>query len=162
GSLGFPIVLSVSDRLLRSKGSGIPRWEFRNQHLQTVVPVSGNPSFVSYHSLPVGYHFSPSDEELVEFYLPKKVRGEGFPYNVIPDCDLYGDKAPWEMFPRDAGTGRDRFFVFTQLKWLSKKRVSRSAPIFYGKNNKIGTRKQFVFKVKKGKEGSSCGALDYA
>ncbi|CAI0444661.1 unnamed protein product [Linum tenue] len=121
-------------------------------------------------SLPVGYHFSPSDEELVEYYLKRKARGESFPYNVIPDCDLYGDKAPWEMFPRDAGTGRDRFFVFTKLKRLSKRRVSRTASIgewhgntsgeiFDGKkNNVIGTRRQFVFKVKKGKQGSASGA----
>ncbi|CAI0399578.1 unnamed protein product [Linum tenue] len=122
-------------------------------------------------SLPVGYHFSPSDEELVEYYLKKKARGESFPYNVIPDCDLYGDKSPWEIFPRDAGTGRDRFFVFTRLKRLSKKRISRTAsigewhgntagaPIVDGKNNVTGARRQFVFKLKKGKEGSGSGAL---
>ncbi|KAK9019304.1 hypothetical protein V6N11_053831 [Hibiscus sabdariffa] len=43
--------------------------------------------FVS--SLPAGYRFKPRDEELVDFYLKRKIYNKPLPPNIFRDVDLY-------------------------------------------------------------------------
>lgn len=47
-------------------------------------------------TLPPGFRFHPTDEELVGYYLKRKVEGLGFDLEVIPVIDLY-KYDPWEL-----------------------------------------------------------------
>lgn len=47
-------------------------------------------------SLPPGFRFHPTDEELVGYYLKRKVEGLEFELEVIPVIDLYKFD-PWEL-----------------------------------------------------------------
>lgn len=47
-------------------------------------------------SLPPGFRFHPTDEELVGYYLSRKVEGLEFELEVIPVIDLYKFD-PWEL-----------------------------------------------------------------
>ncbi|KAL4291166.1 hypothetical protein GQ457_14G024700 [Hibiscus cannabinus] len=42
-----------------------------------------------FRSLPSGYRFKPKDEELVDFYLKRKILNIKLPPNIIRDVDLY-------------------------------------------------------------------------
>jgi hypothetical protein len=44
--------------------------------------------------LPVGFCFRHEDEELINNYLLKKVKGEEFPWDGIREYDMYGEKPP--------------------------------------------------------------------
>ena len=46
--------------------------------------------------LPVGYRFSPTDEELVEHYLKRKVFGLPLPASVIPEFNVFLTD-PWGL-----------------------------------------------------------------
>jgi len=46
--------------------------------------------------VPVGFRFHPTDEELVGYYLPKKVAAEPIDLDLIRDLDLY-NLEPWEL-----------------------------------------------------------------
>ncbi|KAK1286123.1 NAC domain-containing protein 74 [Acorus calamus] len=47
-------------------------------------------------SLPPGFRFHPNDEELVDYYLKRKVDGLKIELEVIPEIDLY-KYDPWEL-----------------------------------------------------------------
>lgn len=47
-------------------------------------------------SLPPGFRFHPTDEELVGYYLKRKIDGHEFELEVIPVVDLYKFD-PWEL-----------------------------------------------------------------
>ena len=47
-------------------------------------------------SLPPGFRFHPTDEELVGYYLKRKVDGLEIELEVIPVIDLYKFD-PWEL-----------------------------------------------------------------
>lgn len=47
-------------------------------------------------SLPPGFRFHPTDEELVGYYLKRKIEGQKFELEVIPVIDLYKFD-PWEL-----------------------------------------------------------------
>ena len=55
--------------------------------------------------LPPGFRFSPTDEELVAYYLKNKVYGKSFHNGVIADLDIYKYE-PWEL------SGKPYFFHF--------------------------------------------------
>ncbi|XP_062173465.1 NAC domain-containing protein JA2-like [Alnus glutinosa] len=116
--------------------------------------------------LPAGFHFMPSDEELVRDYLLKKVMGEELPWDGIGECDLYGAKPPWEICGDQEG---EKVYFFAKLKKLSKNRVARTAGsgvwhensshhIYDEEGDVIGARKLFCFKVK---DGSSMKRSDW-
>eukprot|EP00257_Ricinus_communis_P021668 XP_015581206.1 protein ATAF2 [Ricinus communis] len=73
-------------------------------------------------TLPSGCRFKPTDEELVAIYLFKKTNNlnlSDVENMVVPVCDLYGDKEPWELWDQFAQNqlfiNGDLFF-FTELK----------------------------------------------
>ncbi|KAJ4851218.1 hypothetical protein Tsubulata_041923 [Turnera subulata] len=73
--------------------------------------------------IPRGYVFSPKEEELLGYYLRRRVNGQPLPQGVIKECDVYGDKNPWEIFremkPNSSSSSSstdDPFYVFTRLK----------------------------------------------
>jgi len=81
-------------------------------------------------SIPAGYKFHPSDEDVVRFYLRPKATGQPLPYpDIIVEFDLYGEKEPseiWDMFGGPSIDETEDLFFFTKLKRLSRSRVNRS------------------------------------
>lgn len=51
---------------------------------------------MGFSSLPPGFRFHPTDDELVSYYLKKKVEGQNFDLEVIPVIELYKYE-PWEL-----------------------------------------------------------------
>lgn len=47
-------------------------------------------------SLPPGFRFHPTDEELVAYYLKRKINGHKIELEVIPEVDLYKCE-PWDL-----------------------------------------------------------------
>lgn len=47
-------------------------------------------------SLPPGFRFHPTDEELVAYYLKRKINGRKIELEVIPEVDLYKCE-PWDL-----------------------------------------------------------------
>lgn len=47
-------------------------------------------------SLPLGFRFHPSDEELVGYYLKRKVHGDKIELDIILKFDLYKFE-PWDL-----------------------------------------------------------------
>lgn len=65
-------------------------------------------------SLPPGFRFHPTDEELVGYYLKRKVEGLEIELEVIPVVDLYKFD-PWEL----PGTLQISLFDFFPLSYTS-------------------------------------------
>lgn len=47
-------------------------------------------------SLPRGFGFYPTDEELVSHYLKKKSLGQKIDHEIIPEVDIYKFE-PWDL-----------------------------------------------------------------
>ena len=47
-------------------------------------------------SLPPGFRFHPTDEELVVYYLKRKINGRKIELEIIPEVDLYKCE-PWDL-----------------------------------------------------------------
>jgi hypothetical protein len=47
-------------------------------------------------SLPPGFRFHPTDEELVAYYLDRKINGHTIELEIIPEVDLYKCE-PWDL-----------------------------------------------------------------
>ncbi|XP_022943793.1 NAC domain-containing protein 45-like isoform X1 [Cucurbita moschata] len=47
-------------------------------------------------TLPPGFRFHPTDEELVAYYLDRKINGRSIELEIIPEIDLYKCE-PWEL-----------------------------------------------------------------
>lgn len=47
-------------------------------------------------SLPPGFRFHPTDEELVAYYLNRKITGRTIELEIIPEVDLYKCE-PWDL-----------------------------------------------------------------
>ncbi|XP_044483872.1 NAC domain-containing protein 60-like [Mangifera indica] len=110
---------------------------------------------------PLGYHFSPTEEELVKYFLDRRVRGEPLPLSPIMECNLYGNQAPWEIF--DQSNDQKVWYCFTRLNYTgnSKKRVGRTGGggTWHGEKSGveisdsetgriIGLKKTFTFRIK--------------
>lgn len=46
--------------------------------------------------LPPGFRFHPTDEELVNYYLKRKIHGHKIELDIIPEIELYKSE-PWEL-----------------------------------------------------------------
>lgn len=47
-------------------------------------------------ALAPGFRFHPTDEELVIYYLKRKVCGKSFRFNAISEVDIYKSE-PWDL-----------------------------------------------------------------
>ncbi|XP_077244933.1 NAC domain-containing protein 71-like isoform X2 [Tasmannia lanceolata] len=109
-------------------------------------------------SLPPGFRFHPTDEELVGYYLKRKVDGLEIELEVIPVIDLYKFD-PWELPDKSFLPKRDMewyFFCPRDRKYPNGSRTNRATGAGYwkatGKDRKIvchsaltGLRKTLVF-----------------
>ncbi|XP_004954806.1 NAC domain-containing protein 48 [Setaria italica] len=66
--------------------------------------------------LPPGVQFRPDDDELVEFYLLPRARGEPapFPSVTIIDDDAAGITLPWDLLERHGRGGDDEAYFFVR------------------------------------------------
>lgn len=109
-------------------------------------------------SLPPGFRFHPTDEELVGYYLKRKVEGLEIELEVIPVVDLYKFD-PWELPDKSFLPKRDMewfFFCPRDRKYPNGSRTNRATRAGYwkatGKDRKVtcqtavtGYRKTLVF-----------------
>ncbi|KAK1364734.1 NAC domain-containing protein [Heracleum sosnowskyi] len=109
-------------------------------------------------SLPPGFRFHPTDEELVGYYLKRKVEGLEIELQVIPEVNLYKFD-PWELPEKSFLPQGDMewfFFCPRDRKYPNGSRTNRATKIGYwkatGKDRKIvchssvtGYRKTLVF-----------------
>ncbi|XP_029120187.1 NAC domain-containing protein 7 [Elaeis guineensis] len=113
----------------------------------------------TFSHVPPGFRFHPTDEELVDYYLRKKVASRRIELDVIKDVDLYKIE-PWDLQER-CKIGMEEqnewyFFSHKDKKYPTGTRTNRATtagfwkatgrdkPI-YSKNNLIGMRKTLVF-----------------
>ncbi|CAL4967988.1 unnamed protein product [Urochloa decumbens] len=111
------------------------------------------------HVVPPGYRFHPTDEELVDYYLRKKVASNKVDLDVIKDVDLYKIE-PWDLQEK-CKIGMEEqnewyFFSHKDKKYPTGTRTNRATtagfwkatgrdkPI-YTKNCLVGMRKTLVF-----------------
>ncbi|OMO69357.1 No apical meristem (NAM) protein [Corchorus olitorius] len=76
-------------------------------------------------SIPIGFRFHPTKEEILISYLRSAIKREPLPANVLMKIDIYGDKKqPWNLFDKDSS---DTYWIFTMLKKKSGSRIDRVA-----------------------------------
>ncbi|KAI3691745.1 hypothetical protein L6452_31547 [Arctium lappa] len=109
-------------------------------------------------SLPPGFRFHPTDEELIGYYLKRKIEGVEIELEVIPVIELYKFD-PWELPDKSFLPKRDMewfFFVPRDRKYPNGSRTNRATNAGYwkatGKDRKVlcqstlaGYRKTLVF-----------------
>ncbi|OEL37613.1 NAC domain-containing protein 37 [Dichanthelium oligosanthes] len=109
--------------------------------------------------VPPGFRFHPTDEELVGYYLRKKVASQKIDLDVIRDIDLYRIE-PWDL-QEHCGIGYDEqnewyFFSYKDRKYPTGTRTNRATmagfwkatgrdKAVHDKSRLIGMRKTLVF-----------------
>ncbi|KAL1209217.1 NAC domain-containing protein [Cardamine amara subsp. amara] len=107
-------------------------------------------------SLPAGFRFHPTDEELITHYLSRKVVDVGFTAKAIVDIDL-NKSEPWDL-PAKASMGEKEWYFFNlrDRKYPTGLRTNRATEAGYwkttGKDKEIyrtgilvGMKKTLVF-----------------
>ncbi|XP_024032861.1 NAC domain-containing protein 37 [Morus notabilis] len=110
-------------------------------------------------SVPPGFRFHPTDEELVGYYLRKKVASQKIDLDVIRDIDLYRIE-PWDLQERCRIGYEEQnewyFFSHKDKKYPTGTRTNRATmagfwkatgrdKAVYDKSRLIGMRKTLVF-----------------
>ncbi|XVF18937.1 hypothetical protein REPUB_Repub11eG0066700 [Reevesia pubescens] len=116
-------------------------------------------------SLPPGFRFYPTDEELLVQYLCRKVAGHYFSIEIIGEIDLYKFD-PW-VLPSKAMFGEKEWYFFTprDRKYPNGSRPNRVAGSGYWKatgtdkiitteGRKVGIKKALVFYIGKAPKGT--------
>ncbi|KAJ4981642.1 hypothetical protein NE237_032479 [Protea cynaroides] len=101
-------------------------------------------------SLPPGFRFHPTDEELVAYYLDRKINGRTIELDVIPEVDLYKCE-PWELPGKSYLPSKDMewyFFSPRDRKYPNGSRTNRATRAGYwkatGKDRTVHSHKQAV------------------
>nr|QDX01727.1 NAC domain-containing protein NAC88 [Medicago sativa subsp. falcata] len=116
-------------------------------------------------SLPPGFRFFPTDEELLVQYLCRKVAGHHFSLPIIAEIDLYKFD-PW-VLPGKANFGEKEWYFFSprDRKYPNGSRPNRVAGSGYWKatgtdkiitteGRKVGIKKALVFYIGKAPKGT--------
>ncbi|KAH7671069.1 NAC domain-containing protein [Dioscorea alata] len=112
------------------------------------------------NKLPPGFHFFPSEEELVLHFLYNKASHLPCKPDFIPTLDLhYCD--PWQLINGKALEGDNQWYFFTYKAEKAEDRVSGDGywtpvtddePVFSGEN-KVGVKKSLVYCIGEAPEG---------
>ncbi|XP_063949049.1 NAC domain-containing protein 7 [Daucus carota subsp. sativus] len=113
----------------------------------------------SSHIVPPGFRFHPTDEELVDYYLRKKITSKRIDLDVIKDIDLYKIE-PWDL-QELCGLGVEEqnewyFFSHKDKKYPTGTRTNRATAAgfwkatgrdkaIYSKLDLVGMRKTLVY-----------------
>ncbi|XP_047342310.1 NAC domain-containing protein 72-like [Impatiens glandulifera] len=116
-------------------------------------------------SLPPGFRFYPTDEELLVQYLCRKVAGHHFSLQIIGEIDLYKHD-PW-VLPGKAIFGEKEWYFFSprDRKYPNGSRPNRVAGTGYWKatgtdkvitteGRRVGIKKALVFYIGKAPKGT--------
>ncbi|XP_075082021.1 NAC domain-containing protein 7-like [Nicotiana tabacum] len=113
----------------------------------------------SFSQVPPGFRFHPTDEELVDYYLRKKITSRRIDVDVIKDIDLYKIE-PWDLQELcRMGTEEQSdwyFFSHKDKKYPTGTRTNRATAAgfwkatgrdkaIYSKHDLIGMRKTLVY-----------------
>ncbi|KAJ0452081.1 putative transcription factor NAM family [Helianthus annuus] len=117
-------------------------------------------------SLAPGFRFHPTDEELVRYYLRRKVCGKPFRFQSVSEIDVYKSE-PWELADYSQLNSRDQewyFFSPVDKKYGNGSRLNRATGRGYWKatgkdrsvhhkGQPIGSKKTLVFHVGRAPDG---------
>ncbi|KAK4800900.1 hypothetical protein SAY86_021387 [Trapa natans] len=120
--------------------------------------------------LPPGFRFHPTDEELVDYYLKRKINGQEIELDIIPEVDLYKCE-PWELAEKSFLPSRDPewyFFGPRDRKYPNGFRTNRATRAGYWKstgkdrrvmsqNRAIGMKKTLVYYQGRAPQGRRTG-----
>ncbi|XP_024017428.1 NAC domain containing protein 50 isoform X2 [Morus notabilis] len=109
-------------------------------------------------ALAPGFRFHPTDEELVIYYLKRKVCGKPFRFNAITEVDVYKSE-PWDLADKSSLKSRDQeyyFFSALDRKYGNGARMNRATNQGYWKatgndrpvrhdSRTVGLKKTLVF-----------------
>ncbi|KAK9073103.1 hypothetical protein SSX86_007425 [Deinandra increscens subsp. villosa] len=113
----------------------------------------------TFSHVPPGFRFHPTDEELVDYYLRKKINSRRIDLDVIRDIDLYKIE-PWDLTELcRLGTEEQNewyFFSHKDKKYPTGSRTNRATTAgfwkatgrdkaIYSKHDLVGMRKTLVF-----------------
>ncbi|CAI0476868.1 unnamed protein product [Linum tenue] len=110
----------------------------------------------TFSHVPPGFRFHPTDEELVDYYLRKKVASKRIDLDVIKDVDLYKIE-PWELCKIGTEEQNDwYFFSHKDKKYPTGTRTNRATKAgfwkatgrdkaIYCRHSLVGMRKTLVF-----------------
>ncbi|KAM5550818.1 hypothetical protein ABKV19_027260 [Rosa sericea] len=112
----------------------------------------------SSQSLAPGFRFHPTDEELVWYYLKRKVAGKSFRFDAISVVDIYKIE-PWDLPGKSKLKSRDTewyFFSLLDKKYGNSSRTNRATEKGYWKttgkdrpvchnSRAVGMKKTLVF-----------------
>ncbi|TKY56653.1 NAC domain-containing protein 86 [Spatholobus suberectus] len=100
--------------------------------------------------LPPGFRFHPTDEELVAYYLKRKINGRKIELEIIPEVDLYKCE-PWDLPGKSLLPGKDLewyFFGPRDRKYPNGSRTNRATKSGYwkatGKDRKVNSQARAV------------------
>ncbi|XP_020234131.1 NAC domain-containing protein 86 [Cajanus cajan] len=100
--------------------------------------------------LPPGFRFHPTDEELVAYYLKRKINGRKIELEIIPEVDLYKCE-PWDLPGKSLLPGKDLewyFFSPRDRKYPNGSRTNRATKSGYwkatGKDRKVNSQTRAV------------------
>ncbi|XP_054820225.1 NAC domain-containing protein 104-like [Prosopis cineraria] len=109
-------------------------------------------------NLPPGFHFSPTDEELVLHFLYSKVSLSPCHPNIIPDLDI-SVSDPWELKGKALSSG-NQYYFFTKVNenrttqsgyW---REIGLAESIVSAVDKKVGVKKYLVFDIGEAPEGT--------
>ncbi|KAG5247248.1 NAC domain-containing protein [Salix suchowensis] len=121
-------------------------------------------------SLPPGFRFHPTDEELVAYYLKKKINAHKIELEIIPEVDLYKCE-PWDLPGKSLLPSKDLewyFFSPRDRKYPNGSRTNRATKAGYwkatGKDRKVisqmravGMKKTLVYYRGRAPHGARTG-----